>query len=493
MLAAVSVGLIAFVGIGELVLIDRAALHPDSLSVIELGMKLCLAASFLSFCQLVVELRHGASGAETAVAPLQQPGWLQRADLENALAFRLRAGRRGVVALIALSGLPDATPARRMRTFLAKEIELRLREAASDDWLLAFWSPVSFALLLPGDELERVEETAAALLESCGHKIVVGVRSIKPALAIGVVPFTASAFERSDQVIDAASAALRDAQQAVDSKLVIHRGPHGAEHCDLGAIAPKLPRAIYDGELEVYLQPLVALKDSRVTGFEALARWRYADRLLVASEIVSMSQDAGVLVELDMFMLNEAIRLVASWNRHRKTAYRLSVNLAGSHFQSEAGVAFVEEALETHGFPAKLLTVEVSETDHLAPSGQILPALSRLRALGVRLSIDDFGTGASTLADLRRLATDEIKIDGSLLADLDVSPDGRAVVSSVIKLAQRLGIETIVEGVEREAQETLLVQMGCNFAQGYRFGSPRPAVEWLEDVTFGRPDRQLTA
>lgn len=491
--AAVSVGLIVVVGFGEFILVDRPTDPASGVSVVDFGLKLCLAASFLAFCQLVVELRLAASGRETEIDRFEQPRWVQRSDFENAIAIRLRAGHGGVVVLVALSELPDAATARRLRALLAREFELRLREAAGDDWLLCRWSRVSFALLLPESELARVEETATALLERCGHHIVVGVRTIAPNMAVGVVPFTPGAFERPDHVIDAAAVALRDAQRAAGPKRVIHRAAEDVADWDREAIAQKLPRAIYDGELEVYLQPVVDLQDGSVTGFEALARWRYQGRLLDASEIVSMSRGAGVLVELDMFMTAEAVKLVGTWNRRRKTAYRLSVNLDSSHFQSEAGTAFLEQALEAHGLPAELLTVEISETDHLARNGEILPALSHLRGLGVRLSIDDFGSGASTLADLRRLAAEEIKIDGGLLADLDISADGRAIVSSVVKLAQRLGIETIVEGVENEAQEALLVQMGCNSAQGFRLGRPRPAIEWLEEVTFGRPDRQWTA
>ncbi len=490
---AVSVGLIVVVGIGEFVLIHHATDPASGVSVVDFGLKLCLVASFLAFCQLVAELRLAASGIETAIDRSEQRRWVDRSDLENAIAMRLRAGHGGVFVLVALSDIPDAAPARKLRTLLAKEFELRLREAAGDDWLLSRWSRDSFALLLPESALERAEETATALLERGGHHIVVGVRTIEPNMAVGVVPFVPGAFDGPDHVIDAAAAALRDAKRAAGRKRVVHRDAKGVADWDREAIAQKLPRAIYDGDLEVYLQPFVDLQDGKVTGFEALARWRYQGRLLHASEIVSMSRDAGVLVELDMFMVDEAVKLVASWNRRRKTAYRLSVNLDNSHFQSEAGIAFLEQALEAHGLPAELLTVEISKTDHLAPNGAILPALSRLKGLGVRLSIDDFGSGASTLADLRRLSADEIKIDGSLLADFDVSADGRAIVSSVVKLAQRLGIATIVEGVEREAQEALLVQMGCNAAQGFRFGRPRPAIEWLEEVTFGRPDRQMTA
>ncbi|MEM6891893.1 MAG: EAL domain-containing protein, partial [Pseudomonadota bacterium] len=246
-----------------------------------------------------------------------------------------------------------------------------------------------------------------------------------------------------------------------------------------------LPSALLAKEIEVYLQPRIALRKGLVSGFEALARWNLDGRVLAGDEIVSVAEQSGVVVELDRLMIDEAIRLVASWNRVRRTTFGLSVNISSEFFLEQDAVSTIQKSLQQHGFAPSDLTVEVSQTGVLTGNYQTGAALRTLRAIGCRLSIDDFGFGSSSLADLQALPADEIKLDPVLLRDLDASESSTVILTALLQMASKLKIDTVVEGVERNEQADAIREIGYPLAQGFLFGEPRPAAEWLADATYG--------
>lgn len=184
-------------------------------------------------------------------------------------------------------------------------------------------------------------------------------------------------------------------------------------------------------------------------------------------------------------MLDRAVGLIADWNRRRKTRFQISVNLSSAHFRDPNGADFVLETLNRRALPAELLIIEIADTVRFENSTFMIRALAKLRTAGCRISIDDFGTGFSSISSLRALNADEIKIDPSLVAELGKNAEAKLILDSVLRIARKLRMDIIIEGVERSDQADMLRKLGCKTAQGYHFGRPRPAADWLADATYG--------
>lgn len=235
-----------------------------------------------------------------------------------------------------------------------------------------------------------------------------------------------------------------------------------------------LDRAVERGEMRVHYLPTVSLGDGSVIGVEALARWQLGDRLLATWEYLEVAEKTGHIVSIGRWVMDRACQEVAAWNaQHRdRPPLRLAVNVSLHQLTEPAAVERVEEVLAATSFDPALLSLEVSE-DALHEMGQAAgPTLLALKRLGVRVSVDDFGTGASSLVALQRYHLDEIKIDRSFVQQMDHDEDAAAIVRGVAGLAQSLGLDTVAEGVERTAQEQMLHALGCGAAQGWLYAKP---------------------
>ena len=232
----------------------------------------------------------------------------------------------------------------------------------------------------------------------------------------------------------------------------------------------ELRRAIEREELEVFYQPVVALKSGAVTGVEALARWRHPERGFVPpSEFIPLAEEAGVISTLDEFVLRTACREVAAWE---EGPIRVAVNVSGRDLE-EAGFPETVAALLTEtGLEPSLLCLEITESVFLADAPKIRRQLSLLAELGVELAVDDFGTGYSSLRYLKRFPVHVLKVDQSFVAEMDRAPRDTAIVQAVIALAHALDLTVIAEGVETARQLTSLRALGCERGQGYHWSEP---------------------
>lgn len=489
LLGMLSLTLVAIFLLVDGVVLQQIAIAPQHLPMIDLLLKLSLVAALLSFGLFALELRYPtvrhslASGVQDPWSPLTR----QQA-FQGVVEAAIRGEQHGVVVLLSIDGVPEASGNGSLGPTLEKEMALRLIEGVPSDAEVAHWSPSKFAVMVPGAAADAAKPLADALVAACRDPVSVGVRTFELTCHAGVAVFSPDTFERSDQALHTARVALESAKRRSKTCSVFYAPVPGVLAVDREQMVKRFPRAIYDRQLEVYLQPRIALAGQRIIGFEALTRWSVDGRLVQAQEIVEIAGDAGMLVELDAFMLDEAVRIMADWNRRRKTAFTLSVNLFDVHFLTPTGTAFIAEALQAHRFPADLLTIEVAETSVFTQDGKLAPALVALRETGCRLSVDDFGAGHAPLSDLRTLSADEIKIDGRLLTDLEDSRESQAILAALLQMTNCLKIETIAEGVERVEQADTLLKLGCSNAQGFLFGHPRPALEWLSDATFGKHD-----
>jgi diguanylate cyclase (GGDEF)-like protein len=235
-----------------------------------------------------------------------------------------------------------------------------------------------------------------------------------------------------------------------------------------------LRQAIVDGGLELYYQPLVNLRDNKVTGCEALLRWRHPGRGMISpAEFIPVAEETGLINQLGEWVLNAACAEAAKWPDHIK----LAVNVSPVQFKSQTLALKVAAALAASGLSANRLELEITEAVLIRDDDTALAILHQLRTVGVRIALDDFGTGYSSLSYLQRFPFDKIKIDRCFIADIAESGGSSPIVRAVVNIAAARNMTTTAEGVETEQQLDTLRTLGCTEMQGYLFSPARPAAE----------------
>jgi EAL domain-containing protein (putative c-di-GMP-specific phosphodiesterase class I) len=237
-----------------------------------------------------------------------------------------------------------------------------------------------------------------------------------------------------------------------------------------------LQRAITDGQMVVQYQPVMDLGTSRFTGAEALVRWWRGGEAVPPGEFLDVAEESGLIVPLGDWVLRQACAQAARWWRFAPGA-GVSVNFSPRQVRAPGFPGTVLAALADTGLPPGALTLEVAERVLVDAEDPVVAHLAELREAGVRLAVDDFGTGYASLANLRRLPVDIIKIDPSFVAGLGEDETLTLLTRTIVKLGRDLGISVVAEGIESSQQLGLLRDMGCGFGQGYLVAAPMPAAE----------------
>jgi EAL domain-containing protein (putative c-di-GMP-specific phosphodiesterase class I) len=279
------------------------------------------------------------------------------------------------------------------------------------------------------------------------------------------------------ELLRCADVAMYTAKSSREGVHVYVPDPHGGTGDRLRTME-ELRTALDGDELEVHLQPQVSLVDGRVVGTEALVRWRHPTRgLLSPAELLPAAEQAGLMRPLTDAVLELALAAAAQWWTGQVP---VSVNLSAANVNDLDLPGKVAAALVRHRLPAAALTLELVEDTLMADPERGRTVLAELRRLGVRTSIDDYGTGYSSLAYLRRLPADELKLDRSLTADVGSDPRAAAIVEHTVALAHDLGLSLVAEGVEDDATAAVLADLGCDVAQGYAIARPMPVSDFLQ-------------
>lgn len=260
--------------------------------------------------------------------------------------------------------------------------------------------------------------------------------------------------------------------------------PAMSEHVDWQfRLRNELPEAIEQGHLQLHLQPKFVLETGLLVGAEGLVRWyRNSDDVpLLPGEFIWAIEQGPLLNLLDEWVLREAIRLLQDWQARGvlPAGFSLAINQAASDLDSKKWLPRVTQLLERAALPLGSLEIELTENILAQPDTQVQANLEQLRELGVSLAIDDFGTGFSNMAYLQRLPDTVIKIDQSFVRNMVDSAADRALVQTIVSLARNLGHRTVAEGIETEEQRRSLIEIGCDWGQGYLV-SPALAVGSFE-------------
>ena len=327
---------------------------------------------------------------------------------------------------------------------------------------------------------QRLVRVLAVPFEIDGHQVMVGA-SVGLVLAPDDGTDPDDLMKKADMALYAAKAAGRGTfaffRPQMDEQAQRRRGLEIDLRC-----------AVEKNELELHYQPIVSLGlgQRQVVGFEALLRWRHPVRGLVAPDVfIGLAEDAGLIDPIGDWVLNEAFMQAAQW----PAAIGVAVNLSPVQLKSGNLVEVVSAALQRAGLAAHRVDLEITESVLLAENSINVATLHRLRGLGVRISLDDFGVGYSSLSYLRSFPFKKLKIDRSFIRDVVGNREAVAIVRAMTTLGKSLDMLITAEGVETEEQYACVRELGCDEAQGYLISAPRPAAE-VESML--RPERKLT-
>jgi diguanylate cyclase len=294
------------------------------------------------------------------------------------------------------------------------------------------------------------------------------------------------------ELLRAAEAAMYDAKQRGDQVAVY--GPEAAHHSpDRLALLADLRRVLRedapDDGIMLFYQPQIAIATGEVVGVEALLRWRHPDRGMVGpEELIRVAEPTPVMRLLTDRVLHDVIAQLSLWQTAGRPL-RASVNVSVRDLHSGDIADRIAELLAAYGIPPDLLQLEITESALMADPHRVLSTITRLDRMGIAISLDDFGTGFSSLQHLRRLPLAEVKIDRSFVLGMATDRGDNAIVRSVIDLAEALGLRAVAEGVEDERTWRLLAAAGCHAAQGWFHARPMPAADLAEWLVRYRPLR----
>lgn len=355
------------------------------------------------------------------------------------------------------------------------EIAKRLAAAVRKPDVVARLGGDEFAVIVElrrDQPIEDVLQLAERLRETISAPFTWGETELQVGASIGVAS-TQTLEADAGGLLRAADIAMYRAKRDGDKGVCLFHPAMDAELKDNAYLEEALRRAIVNDRIQPFYQPLVALSDGRIFGFEILSRWRDPHFGEVSPDIfIPIAERLGLIPLLTSFVLRQACRDAADWPED----IQLSLNISALQLKDPGFAEDLLADLARHGFPPRRLEIEITETALIGDIRRASRALDLLRAQGVKVSLDDFGTGYSSLTHLREFKLDKVKIDKRFVQAMQIDEESRRIVIAMLSLVKSLGLSTAVEGVENDATVQLLREAGCPFGQGYYFGRPTSAA-----------------
>lgn len=359
---------------------------------------------------------------------------------------------------------------------LLQMIARRLETLAKPGDLLARIGGDEFALLLTGSRAHEVAALADAIVEQVGEPFMVDDHNVITGVSVGVAAWSPDMAD-ANQLLKYADLALYSAKGDGRNRVASFE-----KGMDIAAEARRnleldLRASLGRDEMRLHYQPLVDLKTQKKIGYEALLRWVHPVRgVVMPDDFIGVAEETGMIVQLGEWVIRKALGDAAMWDENLTVA----INLSPTQMRSASLVSTIVNALAHSGVDPNRLELEITESILMQDSEANIRTLHTLRNLGIRISLDDFGTGYSSLNYLRSFPFDKIKIDRCFVSEIDTREDCRAIIRSVISLAQNLGMTTTAEGVEREDQVDELRIEGCDQVQGFLYGKAEALGEYTD-------------
>jgi diguanylate cyclase (GGDEF)-like protein/PAS domain S-box-containing protein len=371
---------------------------------------------------------------------------------------------------------------------LLVEVATRLRSCVREIDTVSRLGGDEFVVLL--EQLSGDRDEAARQASAVGDKIIArlrepcdlsvdtyrGTTSVGVALFIGQEASVEELLKRADLAMYQAKAAGRNTLRFFDPEMQANLSAHAV-------LEKELRHAIVDAEFVMHYQPQVDAMGTCV-GVEALLRWQHRERgQIPPNEFIPVAEETGLIVPIGRWVLHHACQRLKAWESDPATApIAIAVNVSARQFREAGFIDDVLDLVEFSRINPRRLKIEITESMLVDDIDEVVAKMSALQAIGVNFALDDFGTGYSSLSYVKKLPLDQLKIDRSFVRDVLVDPNDAAICRAIIALGQTLGLETIAEGVETDAQWDFLTAGGCTLAQGYHFARPMPEAEfrnWL--------------
>lgn len=365
------------------------------------------------------------------------------------------------------------------------KVALRLRDGINEneETLYRFGGNAFVLVCWPGD-LAGAQRRAKQLLGSSQQPLHLERRELFSTLSIGAAIMECGsggdAANMAEAQVQQAASACNRVRRAGGNDFAIYDEAMGLAAAKTLRMITDLRHAVANGELRLHYQPKVDTASGRLLGMEALVRWVHPERGMISPvEFIPVAEDTGMIVAIGRWVLREACRQNAAWQQAGLRPLRVAVNLSARQFRSDNLLDEIDAALSETALPASSLELEITESMVMEDPERVIDLLEKIRSRGIHLSLDDFGTGHSSLAYLKRFPIDCVKIDRAFIMDMPGNTDDVAIARTIVAMAKSLGLATVAEGVETAEQLELLKNMGCDQIQGYFFSRPLPADEFL--------------
>jgi len=341
-------------------------------------------------------------------------------------------------------------------------------------------------------DLETAIQLAARLQSAVEEPISLGGTVIYVSASIGFCLGARAPDRTGESLLRATEAALDDAIRHAPSAIRSFSAELRRRAPPAAVLSTEVEAALGTGQILAFFQPQISTDTGRVTGFEALARWCHPTRgLIPPADFLPEVEEAGLMERLGEVILGQSLAAIAAWDRAGIEVPRVGVNFAGDELRDPRLIEKIRWQLDRHDLDPGRLTVEVLETVVAAsPEDVVSRNINGLAALGCRIDLDDFGTGHASISSIRRFAVERIKIDRSFVMKVDRDGEQQKMVSAILMMAERLGLDTLAEGVETKGEHAMLAQLGCGHVQGFGIARPMPfeqTVDWVRAHESGVP------
>jgi diguanylate cyclase (GGDEF)-like protein/PAS domain S-box-containing protein len=343
-----------------------------------------------------------------------------------------------------------------------------------------------FVLMLMGVGEEGAREVGEKVLAAMREPFTIEGHDLSLSTSVGIALYPQDGADMGE-LLKNADAALYQAKQDGRNTAAFYNPDMNVATFERLVLETELKHAIDHGELVVYYQPKMDLRDNRMVGAEALVRWLHPQHGLVPpSRFIPLAETSGLINDISRWVMGAVGRQIADWRGQGLALFPVSINLAPRDFHSSQLASRLRDLLQTYSLPASALELELTESTLLDSGDQVSANLMAIKRMGISLALDDFGTGYSSLGYLRRLPISVLKIDQSFVRNLETDLEDRTLAGSIIALGNSQRLTVVAEGVETAAQRDILLQLGCPIGQGYYFARPMPADQfaaWLQALT----------
>jgi len=361
---------------------------------------------------------------------------------------------------------------------LLQEVSQRLQNIVQANGTLARFGGDEFTILIQTNNHGKdASVLAQKILDSLAQPFYIDTHTLYISSSIGISLYTQNTDDASKLLMYADTAMYKAKEKGRNNFQF-----YSSEMTELAlkqiVMAKNLKEALKNDEFVVYYQLQMDAKHNKIIGMEALLRWIHPTLgIIPPDEFIPMAEDLGVIVEIDRWVMKQAMRDIAQWYKYGFNPGVLALNLAIKQLHKKDFIEFLQNTIKEENFSSDWLELEVTEGQIMQNPEDSIKVLDKISSLGIEIAVDDFGTGYSSLSYLKRLPVDKLKIDQSFIRSLPDDDENSAITKAVIALAKSLHLNIIAEGVETHQQKDFLIKHGCNNIQGYLYSKPIPAKE----------------